>query len=94
MFSLRNNDDLPPFKAPLKDENDVKAMYRFVSQGPVFGAGHDFHATVNTRTTTSSRTNFGSSYKLPAGYTYHSGGALLAGSRFFALSEVEVLYLN
>ena len=90
LFSLRNNDDLPPFKAPLKnDQNALYAIYRTSGYGPTFGAGHDLRISSN------SFTNFGHSYQLPSGYVY--GGSkthsLLGGSYYFKPAEVEVLYL-
>ena len=37
MFSLRNKENLPPFKAPLKDENTPHAIYAHHDYGPIFG---------------------------------------------------------
>ncbi len=90
LFSLRNNDDLPPFKAPLKnDQNALYAIYRTSGYGPTFGAGHDL------RISSSSYADFGHTYQSPSGYIY--GGSktqsLLAGSKKFIPAEVEVLYL-
>ncbi len=89
LFSLRNNDDLPPFKAPLKNEITLYGIYRTGGYGPTFGAGHDL------RISSSSFTNFGHAYQSPSGYVY--GGSkthsLLAGSYYFEPAEVEVLYL-
>ena len=89
LFSLRNNDDLPPFKAPLKSENAQNAIYRASGYGPTFGTGHDLRISSN------SFTNFGHSYQLPSGYV-HGGSkthSLLAGSYNFKHPQVEVLYL-
>ena len=94
MFSLRNNDDLPPFKAPLKDENDGMAIYRQNGIGPTFGGGHDFY--IADHAVSNSYTNFGDTYQPPSGYTFGqtNTASLLAGSYFFIPSEIEVLYIN
>jgi hypothetical protein len=95
LFSLRNNDDLDPFKAPLKKENHDEAIHRMDSYGPCFG--DDLCIDNNALTTGSSSTDFGYAYQLPTGYTYGQPKTekLLAGSMYnFSPSEVEVLYLN
>ena len=96
IFSLRNNDDLPPFKASLKNENDGFAIVRSHGYGPIFGSGYDLIIHNNAGSNTQSYANLGDTYKLPSGYTYRGTNtqALLAGSRYFTPSEVEVLYLN
>jgi hypothetical protein len=96
IFSLRNNDDLAPFKAPLRDENDVKAILRYSGYGPTFGAGGDLYIANHAGSTTDSYTEFGRSYQLPPGYTYRGTNtdSLLPGSYKFTPSQIEVLYLN
>ena len=91
LFSLRNNDDLPPFKAPPINQNYVKAICRGCGFGPLFGAGHDLRIAYGN-----SYTNFGHTYQAPSGYTYNQANtrSLLAGSYKFTPSEIEVLYLN
>ena len=92
LFSLRNNDNLPPFKSPLKNENTWDAIYRHSKYGPTFGSGKDLLILPNNR---QSKTNFGSTYKLPSDYTYIDSrrNSLLAGSYEFTPKEVEVLHL-
>ena len=90
MFSLRNNDDLPPFKAPLKDENSGNAIYRNNSVGPKFG--HDLYIADHAGSNQVSYTNFGDTYQPPSGPT--NTESLLAGTYSFIPSEIEVLYLN
>ena len=96
MFSLRNNDDLPPFKAPLKDENNEMAIYHENRLGPIFGGGHDLHIADHAGSNQTSYTNFGHTYKPPSGYTFNhtNTASLLAGSYYFTPSEIEVFYLN
>jgi hypothetical protein len=96
LFSLRNNDDLAPFKAPLRDENDVHAIDRLILFVQAFGGGFDLYIADNGGSTTDSYTNFGHSYQLPPGYNpgKTNTNSLLAGSLNFTPSQIEVLYLN
>jgi hypothetical protein len=95
LFSLRNSDNLTPFKAPLKNENDVNAIRG--GYGPTFGGGHDLHISSSAGSNANSHARkFGFDYQSPPGYTLGQGGTpfLLAGSGHFTPSEFEVLYLN
>jgi hypothetical protein len=96
LFSLRNNDDLAPFKAPLRDEHDWRAIYRYSGYGPIFGLGWDLLIAGNAGSTTGSYTDFGYSYQPPPGYNLGESNtaSLLPGSFFFTPSQIEVLYLN
>jgi hypothetical protein len=96
IFSLRNNDDLAHFKAPLRDENDWRAIYRSSAAGPTFGWGHDLYIANNAGSNTDSYTDFGYTYQRPPGYNLGESitESLLPGGEFFSLSEIEVLYLN
>ena len=93
LFSLRNNDDLGPFKAPLKNESDTNAILRYGSFGPCFD---QLWIVDNAGLTSYSSADFGNRYQVPPGYTNDepNTNSLLAGSLFFTPSEVEVLYLN
>ena len=88
LFSLRNDEDLPPFKAPLKDENDDDAIQCNPNSGPSFGGGYDLDITFTGKS---------SSY---LDYTYQAPTAavnkyyLLAGRDYFVPEEIEVLYLT
>ena len=90
MFSLRNNEDLPPFKAPLKYENSGHAIYRKILRGPTFGGGHDLYIPDHAVSNQASFTNFGHTYQPPSEPT--NTESLLAGSKYFIPSEIEVLY--
>ncbi len=94
MFSLRNHDDLPPFKASLQDENDPRGIYRDSKFGPMFG--YDLVIYDNARSNAHSYTDIGGTFQPPLGYIYKtpSTQSLLAGSYKFTPAEVEVLYLN
>ena len=94
LFSFLNNDNLAPFKSPLKDGMDEKAIFRRNDGGPIFGGGYDMRVPHDAHLY-NSYANLGRTYQLPAGYTYVSPEAqsLLAGSFYFSPSEVEVLYL-
>ena len=96
MYSLRNNDDLTAFKAPLINENDEWAIIRYRVQGPTFGEGADIHIVDNAVSNSNSNSDFGHTYQPPLGYTVNQPKteSLLAGSSSFSPSEVEVLYLN
>ena len=90
MFSLRNNDDLPPFKAPLKDENSGNAIYRDNRFGPIFGGGNDLYIADHAVSNQVSYTYFGHTYQPPSGPT--NTESLLVGRNPFIPSEIEVLY--
>ncbi len=94
MFSLRNHDDLPPFKAPLLDENDTTAIYRSSRCGPFFGFDLVIHD--NARSYANSNADFGESFRPPPGYIFNNTKtqSLLAGTYKFTPAEIEVLYLN
>ena len=97
MFSLRNNDNLEPFYAPLRYQNDPHAIRIASKKGPIFGGGFDLRIGNDAvSSNTASFANFGASYQSPPGYTFKQKNAqsLLAGSFRFRPSEVEVLYLN
>ena len=96
IYSLRNKDDLAPFKSKLKNEQTLYAIFRNAIYGPTIGGGHDLYIANNAGLNTHSRTNFSITYSLPPGYPSSQTKAysLLAGSPSFTPSEVEVLYLN
>jgi hypothetical protein len=93
LFSLRNNDDLAPFKLPLKEGNGDAAINRDSGEGPSFGL-EDLVIANNAGSNGFSIAYIGESY--PPGYTFGQSNtrSLLAGSYYFSPSEVEVLYIN
>ena len=92
LFSLKNKDNVPPFKAPVK--NHQHAIYSNPSYGPTFGGGHDLHICNDSHTNQQSYSNFGYTYQPPAGYDYGTPQtlSLFAGSYNFTPTEVEVFF--
>ena len=95
LFSLKNKDNLKPFKAAVY-QNSQYALYHLSHYGPVFGGGADLLISNNANLNTASYTNFSRIYQAPPGYTYSAPNtrALLAGTYYFIPSEVEVFYLQ
>ena len=93
LFSLRNKDNLSPFRSPVYRYSQY-AIYTSPGYGPTFGGGHDLHISNNADKNTGSYANLGHSYRPPSGYSYSSSNtrALLAGTRNFSPTEVEVYY--
>ena len=103
LFSLRNNDNLPPFKSPLINPNRTNAMLRDAKSGPKFGIGPDLSIADGSiiqgdakSVNVANLANLGYSYQAPPGYTKDESKtrSLLGGNLFFIPVEVEVLYLN
>ena len=92
LFSLKNKDNVPPFKAPVKIHSH--AIFSSPNQGASFGVGHDFCISDNSNANQKSYSNFGNTYQPPAGYVYgtQQTQSLLAGSYKFTPTEVEVFY--
>ncbi len=91
IFSLRNRENRPPFKAPLKNQNDGNAIRAYPSYGPTFGRAHDLYISNNAASNTASHTFFGITYQFPSGV--RKSFTILAGTKHFSPSEVEVFYL-
>ena len=91
LFSLKNKDNVPPFKAPVKKHEH--AICSCPSYGPSFGGGHDLFI-INDSSTQQSFTNFGHTYQPPAGYVFNTPQtkSLLAGSHRFTPTEIEVFF--
>ena len=97
IFSLSNNDNLPPFKSFLRKGKE--SIFRDSSFGAIFGFGHPIHGrdlsiSNNADTEDTSFSDFGCSYTLPKGYVAKSDKArsLLAGRFRFTPTELEVFY--
>ena len=96
LFSLKNKDNLEPFKAPVIYQYIKYAFYHYSYYCAVFGRGRDLRIANKANVNTVSYTKFGNTYQLPPGYTYGAANtkALLAGTYTFTASEVEVFYLQ
>ena len=92
LFSLKNKDNLRPFKAPVF-RNHQKAICSHPSYGPNFGE-RDLYISNNSHVNQQSFTNFGATYQPPPGYDYGTPQtqSLLAGSYHFTPNEVEIFY--
>jgi hypothetical protein len=91
IFSLRNKENLPPFKAPLKNQNDGHAVYAGLICGPAFEEDFGLYISYNADLNIYSYTNFGHSYQPPSGDNDHD--TILAGTCKFSPSDVGVFYL-
>jgi hypothetical protein len=91
IFSLRNKENLSPFKAPLKDQNTPKAIYTHNSYGPTFG-GYDIYISNAAASNTYSYTKFNNYYPVPSGQVSDTSN-ILAGTYHFQPSEIEVFYM-
>ena len=89
---MRNKENFPPFKASLKDQNDGKAIRTYPGYGPLFGRGSDLYISHNAAWNTISRTNLGYSYEQPPSGV-SDPQTILAGTRSFSPTEVEVFHL-
>lgn len=74
-----------------------KAIYKNLGYGPTFGGGnsatlHDIKIAHNAASERGSHTKFGMAYNLPPGVNTNSQN-ILAGSKDFYPSELEVFYL-
>ena len=92
LFSLRSKDNLGPFKCPIYDQRQDKAVWCYSLCGAIFGGGPDLHISSNANTNLLSFTNLGNTYRPPDGYEPDTPQtrALLAGSYKFTPTEVEV----
>ena len=91
LFSLRNKDNLAPFFANIKKDEQHNAIYCYYSYGPKFGEGSDLFISDNPQVNQSS-SDLGRTYELPPGYVHRSEKArnLLAGQFHFTTTEIEV----
>ena len=94
LFSLRNPNNMQPFKCPIINGKNGYAIYCHPSFGAVFGAGNDLIIYNNANTDQNSNSNLGNTYQPPAGYQYNTPQtqSLFAGSGNFTPTEIEVFY--
>ena len=91
IFSLRNNENLGPFKSMVIRPS--LAIMRETVSGPTFGRGNDIHIANNANTNTNSYTDFGEwrLYAVPS--EVRNQYTVLAGSEHFTPDDWEVFYL-
>ena len=94
LFSLRNPNNMQPFKCPIINSKNVHAIYCHPSYGATFGGSYDLHIANNANTNQNSFSNLGYTYQRPAGYQRGTPQtqSLFAGSRNFTPTEIEVFY--
>ena len=97
MFSLKNKDNLMPFKSSILKADEATVSNR--NYGAIFGNGtisSGIDLLISGHPPTQKcYANLGNAYELPHGYQKSTAkaGALLAGSSAFTPSEIEVFYL-
>ena len=68
LFSLKNKDNLKPFKAAVHVyRNGHTAFYHHSDYGPTFAGGPDLYISNNANLNTASNTYFGYAYQPPPG---------------------------
>jgi hypothetical protein len=86
LFALQYPSGAAPVKMPVL--NVQYATYDHSSCGPTFGGpGHDIHVADNANSNSTSSTNVGVSYELPAG---QNAQTFLTGAHNFQAAEIEV----
>ena len=92
LFSLRNKDNLSPFKCPIYDCKHKEAIFCCDDCGAAFGYFGDLRISDEASTNQHSFSNLGHTYQPPPGYQYGTPQtkALLAGSENFTPTEIEV----
>ncbi|XP_028392065.1 uncharacterized protein LOC114516714 [Dendronephthya gigantea] len=93
LFSLKNKENMRPFKYPIKDGQNDKAIRCSLLWGAAFG-GSDLVIGSNANRNQNSFSNLGYTYQPPPGYEPGAPQtkALLAGSIDFTPSEIEVFH--
>ena len=91
IFSIINNEGLPPFKSTLKaDWARHWATMSSPFSGPLFGGAYDLQLLPGYEEGGTSVAALGCYYSLPNGVRDHE--TLLAGTRKFVADEIVVLY--
>jgi hypothetical protein len=91
LFGLGCAGSPTPVRCGLTGARNGKAIVHNEGYGPVFGGGNDFYIHSNANTNTSSFTNLGNTYTLPAG-----GGrtTFFTGAQHFQPAEYEVFAID
>jgi hypothetical protein len=86
LFALQYPSGVTPVKMPLV-QNHHHAVFGQSSYGPTFGSRHDIYVADNASSNSTSYTNLGQTYQLPAG---QNAQTFLTGARNFQAAEIEV----
>lgn len=90
VYSLRNNEDIGPFKSMVNKPS--KAIYRYSGYGPLFGdTPADIFIADEADSNSHSQAFFGGCYSVPSGVK--SNRTILAGTPNFTPDDWEVFYL-
>ncbi|XP_028391873.1 uncharacterized protein LOC114516548 [Dendronephthya gigantea] len=94
LFSLKNKENIRPFKCPIRDGQNDKAICCHRNWGAAFGGGSDLFISHKANRNKHSYSNLGNTYQPPPGYEPGAPEtqALLAGSYEFTPSEIEVFH--
>ena len=94
LFSLRNPNDMQPFKCPIINGKNAYAINCYSLFGATFGGSHDLHIADNANANNNSYSHLGHTYQPPAGCQCNTQQtqSLFAGSYSFTPTEVEVFY--
>ena len=90
IVSLHNKEGMEAFKSLVTSPSH--AIYRYSSQGPSFGFGHDLNIANKANSNQNSYTYFGYSYSVPSGV--QDQYTILAGTYKFTPDDWEVFYLD
>ena len=89
IFSLRNKEELHPFKSMVLQPQ--YAIYRSQGYGPTFGGGGDIYISDNANSNNNSYSHL-NYYETPKGA--NTPATILAGTPHFSPDDWEVFYLG
>ena len=94
LFSLRR--DGKSFNDKFTIKSCEHALAGVSYYGPTFGSGYDINICDYSNISKGSYSNFGCSYNIPVGYTYHGNAqSFLAGSYYnWTTTEIEVYRID
>ena len=91
IFSLRNKEELHPFKSMIKETHLQYAIYKHPANGPTFGPGTDIYISDNANSNNNSYTHL-HYYETPKGA--NTPATILSGTPHFSPDDWEVFYLG
>jgi hypothetical protein len=90
LYTLYNTNGFRPAKISLKTGAD-QSTYKSNGNGPIFGAGHDLHIYNHASSNTNSY-YYVHTYKPAPGCATSGYCIVLAGAKWFTVSDIEVFY--